>query len=84
MNNLVVFNDSRQSVGFRKGVALINKKLEKHELRVKLQFIEDYESDEGEFAWAVSIVPDDLPTSLSENDAHSYFIRKYNEDTENA
>jgi hypothetical protein len=66
MNNLVVFNDSRQSVGFRKGVALINKKLEKHELRVKLQFIEDYESDEGEFAWAVSIVPDDLPVSERE------------------
>ena len=42
MNNLVVFNDSHQSDGFEKGVALINKKLEKHELRVKLQFIEDY------------------------------------------
>ena len=83
MSNLIVFNDSHKSDGFEKGVSLINKKLEKHELRVKLQFIEDYESDEGEFAWAVSIVPDDLPTSLSENDAHSYFIRKYNEDTEN-
>ena len=66
MSNLVVFNDSHQSDGFEKGVELINKKLEKNELRVKLQFIEDYESDEGEFAWAVSIVPDDLPTTLGE------------------
>ena len=73
MNNLVVFNDSHQSDGFEKGVALINKKLEKHELRVKLQFIEDYESDEGEFAWAVSIVPDDLPISERESGGRLYY-----------
>ena len=65
-NLLLVFNDSHKSDSFEEGVALINKKLEKHELRVKLQFIEDYESDEGEFAWAVSIVPDDLPVSRRE------------------
>ena len=65
-NLLLVFNDSHKSDGFEEGVALINKKLEKHELRVKLQFIEDYESDEAEFAWAVSIVPDDLPVSRRE------------------
>jgi len=68
MNNLVVFNDSHQSDGLVDGVNLINKLLEKHELRVKLQFIEDYESDEGEFAWAVSVVPDDLPISRREED----------------
>ena len=61
-----MFNDSHNIDGFEEGLALINKKLEKHELRVKLQFIEDYESDEGEFAWAVSIVPDDLPVSRRE------------------
>jgi len=66
MSNLLVFNDSHKSDGFEEGVALINKKLEKHELRVKLQFIEDYESDEGEFAWYISVVPDDLPTTLGE------------------
>ena len=66
MSNLLVFNDSHKSDGFEEGIALINKKLEKHELRVKLQFIEDYESDAGEFAWAVSIVPDDLPVSRRE------------------
>ena len=66
MNNLVVFNDSHKSDGFEEGVAIINKKLKKHELRVKLQFIEDYESDEGEYAWIVSIVPDDLPMSHKE------------------
>ena len=65
-NLLLVFNDSHKSDGFEEGVALINKKLEKHELRVKLEFIEEYESDEGEFAWAVSIVPDDLPVSRRE------------------
>jgi len=66
MGKLLVFNDSHKSDGFVDGVELINQKLEKHELRVKLQFIEDYESDEGEYAWYISVVPDDLPTSLSE------------------
>ena len=69
MSNLVVFNDSHHSDGFEKGVSLINKKLEKHELRVKLQFIEDYESDEGEYAFYISVVPDDLPVSRREEDA---------------
>ena len=69
MSNLVVFNDSHESDGFKEGVALINKKLEKHELRVKLQFIEDYESDEGEYAFYISVVPDDLPVSRREEDA---------------
>ena len=84
MQYLLIFNDSHKSDCFVDGVKLINKQLEKHDLRVKLQFIEDFESDEREYAWYVTVVPDDLPTSLSENDAHSYFIRKYNEDTENA
>ena len=66
MKNLVVFNDSFGSDGFVDGVKLINKQLEKHDLRVKLQFIEDFESDEGEYAWIVSIVPDDLPISHKE------------------
>jgi len=68
LSRLLVFNDSHQSDGFEKGVALINKKLEKHELRVKLQFIEDYESDEGEYAFYISVVPDDLPVSRREED----------------
>ena len=69
MNNLVVFNDSQKSDGFEEGVAIINKKLKKHELRVKLQFIEDYESDEGEYAFYISVVPDYLPVSRREEDA---------------
>ena len=32
MSNLVVFNDSHKIDGFEQGVALINKKLEKHDL----------------------------------------------------
>ena len=68
MSNLVVFNDSHKSDGFEEGVAIINKKLKKHGLRVKLQFIEDYESDEGEYAFYISVVPDDLPVSRREED----------------
>ena len=68
MSNLLVFNDSFRSDGFVDGVKLINKQLEKHDLRVKLQFIEDFESDEGEYAWVVTVVPDDLPISRREDD----------------
>ena len=68
MKNLLVFNDSFRSDGFVDGVKLINKQLEKHGLRVKLQFIEDFESDAGEYAWYVTVVPDDLPISRREDD----------------
>ena len=56
-SNLVVFNDSYTKYdGFKKGVSVINKQLKKHELRVDIKFLEDY-GDDGEFAWAVSVVP---------------------------
>ncbi len=60
-SNIIVFNDSYKADGFVNGVDFINKYLEKHELKIKFQFIEDFVSDEGEFAYCVSIVPDDLP-----------------------
>ena len=60
-SNIIVFNDSYKADGFVDGVDLINKYLEEHELKIKFQFIEDFVSDEGEFAYCVSIVPDDLP-----------------------
>ena len=60
-SNIIVFSDSHEAEGFVKGVAFINKYLEKNELKIKLQFIEDFVSDEGEFAYCTSIVPDDLP-----------------------
>jgi len=66
MSNLLVFNDGDRSDGLVDGVSLINKQLEKHNLRVKLQFIEDYESSEGEYAWVVNVVPADLPISKRE------------------
>tara|TARA_R110002074_G_scaffold17494_2_gene57592 strand:+ start:609 stop:845 length:237 start_codon:yes stop_codon:yes gene_type:complete len=66
LQNLIVFSDSHQSDGLEKSVVLINRLLEPYELRVKLQFVEDYVDDEGEFAWVVSIVPDDLPFSRRE------------------
>ena len=64
-SNIIVFNDSHEAEGFDKGVAFINKYLEKNELKIKLQFIEDFISDEGEFAYCMSIVPDDLPDRKS-------------------
>ena len=66
MSNLLVFNDGDRSDGLVDGVSLINKQLEKHNLRVKLQFIEDYESSEGEYTWVVNVVPADLPISKRE------------------
>ena len=60
-SNIIVFNDSYKADGFVNGVDFINKYLEKNELKIKFQFIEDFVSDEGEFAYCVSIVPDDLP-----------------------
>ena len=60
-SNIIVFNDSYKADGFVDGVEFINKYLEKHEIKIRLQFIEDFVSDEGEFAYCVSIVPDDLP-----------------------
>jgi hypothetical protein len=58
MNKIIVFNDSHQADGFEAAVASVNECLEKdrHEIRVKIQFIEDYVSDEGEFAYHLTIV----------------------------
>ena len=63
MSKIVVFNDSYKAEGLEIAVKIINECLEKqkHEIRVKTQFIEDFISDEGEFAYHVTIVPDDLP-----------------------
>ena len=60
-SNIIVFNDSYEAEGFVNGVDFINKFLSNHELKIRLQFIEDFVSDEGENAYCVSIVPDDLP-----------------------
>tara|TARA_X000001382_G_scaffold23311_1_gene14194 strand:+ start:685 stop:924 length:240 start_codon:yes stop_codon:yes gene_type:complete len=66
MSKLIVFNDSHQADGFEMAVASVNECLEKdrHEIRVKIQFIEDYVSDQGEFAYHLTIVPDDLPETV--------------------
>ena len=54
-NNIIVFSDSYEAEGFVTGVDFINKYLEKHNLKIKLQFIEDFVSDEGDNAYCVSI-----------------------------
>lgn len=55
MNNLIVFNDSYYSQGFEEGVEFLNTMLEKHGLQINLKFIEDYVSDDGEFAHLITI-----------------------------
>tara|TARA_R110000850_G_scaffold56693_3_gene133385 strand:- start:218 stop:496 length:279 start_codon:yes stop_codon:yes gene_type:complete len=60
-SNIIVFSDSHKADGFVDGVLFINRYLEKYEIKIKLQFIEDFVSDEGDNAYCVSIVPDDLP-----------------------
>lgn len=61
MSKIIVFNDSHQADGFEAAVASVNECLEKnkHEIQVKIQFIEDYVSDDGEYAYHLTIVPDE-------------------------
>jgi hypothetical protein len=51
----IVFNDSYSADGFELSVATINRLLRPHNLSLEYNFIEDYESDEGEFAYHLSI-----------------------------
>ena len=55
MSNMIVFNDSHEADGFVEGVDKINDQLQSHNLEVSLNFIEDYVSPEGEFAYTVVI-----------------------------
>lgn len=66
MSKIVVFNDSHQADGLEMAVNSVNECLEKqkHEIQVKIQFIEDYVSDDGEYAYHLTIVPDDLPETV--------------------
>ena len=60
-SNIIVFSNSHEADGFVDGVEFINRYLDKHEIKIKFQFIEDFVSDEGRWAYCVSIVSDDLP-----------------------
>ena len=51
----IVFNDSYESNGFEYGVSIINKLLKSHNLEINLTFIDDYVSNEGEFAWKTKV-----------------------------
>ena len=51
----IVFNDSYYAEGFEQSVATINRLLRPHNLFLEYNFIEDYESPEGEFAYQVKI-----------------------------
>ena len=54
---ILVFNDSHQADGFEKGVDALNGLLEydSHKVQISYTFIEDYVSDEGEFAYDIKI-----------------------------
>jgi len=54
-NAEIVFNDSYESDGFEYGVSIINKLLKSHNLKINLTFIDDYVSNEGEFAWEIKV-----------------------------
>tara|TARA_R100000700_G_C3142225_1_gene123659 strand:+ start:829 stop:1044 length:216 start_codon:yes stop_codon:yes gene_type:complete len=51
----IVFNDSYESNGFEYGVSIVNKLLKSHNLKINLTFIDDYVSNEGEFAWEIKM-----------------------------
>ena len=54
-NAEIVFNDSYESNGFEYGVSIVNKLLKSHNLKINLTFIDDYVSNEGEFAWEIKM-----------------------------
>jgi hypothetical protein len=52
MKSIIVFNDSHQSDGFEKAVGLINELVAD---KINYVFLEDFVSDEGEYAFHVWI-----------------------------
>ena len=54
-NAEIVFNDGYESNGFEYGVSIVNKLLKSHNLKINLTFIDDYVSNEGEFAWEIKM-----------------------------
>ena len=59
---LILFNDSHQSDGFEEAVEAISGLLKEAKLaaHITTSFIEDYCSDEGEFAWKIRLEVDYL------------------------
>ena len=51
----IVFNDSYKAQGFENGLELINNLLKSHNLKINYKFIEDYVSNEGEYAYIINI-----------------------------
>ena len=60
MKSIIVFNDSHKSDGFEEAVGLINELIEdKSSLQINYIFLEDFVSDEGEYAFHVWITEGD-------------------------
>tara|TARA_Y100000401_G_scaffold84924_1_gene70217 strand:- start:515 stop:748 length:234 start_codon:yes stop_codon:yes gene_type:complete len=61
MNRLIVFENSFEADGFDEAVVSINEilKMKKIKVRVKTQFIKDYESPWGTYAYYLRIIEED-------------------------
>ena len=53
---MIVFNDSYTSEGFEVAIEEVNKLLVDIGLKLEYNFIEDYVSDDGEFAYTLTVV----------------------------
>ena len=53
---MIVFNDSYKSEGFEVAIEEVNKLLVDIGLKLEYNFIEDYVSDDGEFAYTLTVV----------------------------
>ena len=51
----IVFNDSYKAQGFENGLELINNLLKVYKIKINYKFIEDYVSNEGEYAYIINI-----------------------------
>ena len=51
----IVFNDSYKAQGFENGLEHINNLLKVYKIKINYKFIEDYVSNEGEYAYIINI-----------------------------
>ena len=62
VHNLIVLNDSFKADGFVIGIEAVNALLKKYGgFKFNAKFIEDYVSDDGEFAFRLTMDPVDQP-----------------------
>ncbi len=65
---MIVFNDSYKSEGFEIGIEEANKILIDLGLHLEYKFIEDYVSDNGEYAYTLTVEKRKEPVDASQMD----------------